>query len=328
MNSYIVFDLEWNQSPSGRDGAIDRLPFEIIEIGAVKLDENFQVISQFHELIKPRVYKQIHFKISEIIHMDMKQLKETGKPFEQVMEEFICWCGEDVRFCTWGPMDLTELQRNMMYYGMEIPFEFPLLFYDVQKLYSRLTGDAQKKSLDQAVEELGIEMERPFHQAMDDAYYTAMVMGKMEFDKVREYLSMDYYQLPEIRKEEVYLTFPEYRKYVSRTFDSKEEALADKKVMEITCRFCKKALRKKIRWFPTNQKTYWCLASCPEHGFVRGKIRVKKSDDGSVFAVKTMKETGEEGALYVQQKKEEMRIKRKEKSQLKKENLKSAVIKK
>ena len=38
---YIVFDLEWNQSPSGKEGAVESLPFEIIEIGAVKLDENF-----------------------------------------------------------------------------------------------------------------------------------------------------------------------------------------------------------------------------------------------------------------------------------------------
>ena len=37
MGQYIVLDLEWNQSPLGKDGSMDRLPFEIIEIGAVKL---------------------------------------------------------------------------------------------------------------------------------------------------------------------------------------------------------------------------------------------------------------------------------------------------
>lgn len=35
---YIVFDLEWNQSPEGKKGSDKKLPFEIIEIGAVKLD--------------------------------------------------------------------------------------------------------------------------------------------------------------------------------------------------------------------------------------------------------------------------------------------------
>ena len=29
--NYIVFDLEWNQNPSGKKTRNDRLPFEIIE---------------------------------------------------------------------------------------------------------------------------------------------------------------------------------------------------------------------------------------------------------------------------------------------------------
>lgn len=54
---YIVFDLEWNQSPTGRVIANEngsRIPFEIIEIGAVKLDENKNVISSFDRLIRHR----------------------------------------------------------------------------------------------------------------------------------------------------------------------------------------------------------------------------------------------------------------------------------
>ena len=39
MGQFIVLDLEWNQSPAGKEGSMNRLPFEIIEIGAVKLNE-------------------------------------------------------------------------------------------------------------------------------------------------------------------------------------------------------------------------------------------------------------------------------------------------
>ncbi|MEG2870986.1 MAG: DNA polymerase III, partial [Clostridium sp.] len=66
MGQFIVLDLEWNQSAHGKDGSMDRLPFEIIEIGAVKLNASLQIISEFHRLIKPRVYHQMHFKISEV----------------------------------------------------------------------------------------------------------------------------------------------------------------------------------------------------------------------------------------------------------------------
>ena len=53
---YIVFDLEWNQSSDGQEKEIKEIPFEIIEIGAVKLDENFQLKDRFNHLIKPKVY--------------------------------------------------------------------------------------------------------------------------------------------------------------------------------------------------------------------------------------------------------------------------------
>ncbi len=103
---------------------------------------------QFCRLIRPRVYPQMHYRISEVTHMDMAELERNGETFVAVIRVFLQWCGDDCVFCTWGSMDLTELQRNMAYYGVEIPFDKPLLYYDVQ-LYSLLQGDGkQKQSLD------------------------------------------------------------------------------------------------------------------------------------------------------------------------------------
>ena len=130
MGQFIVLDLEWNQSPAGKEGSMNRLPFEIIEIGAVKLNKNLQIISEFRRLIRPRVYRQMHYKISEVTHMSIEQLDTEGEDFVRVMTEFLEWCGDDYRFCTWGSMDLTELQRNMVYHGMELQFPSPLLYYD------------------------------------------------------------------------------------------------------------------------------------------------------------------------------------------------------
>ena len=109
---YIVFDLEWNQSSDGQEKEIKEIPFEIIEIGAVKLDENFQLKDRFNHLIKPKVYHKMHDFTRKLIHIKMEEL-ENEKYFPEVMEEFLDWCGEDYIFCTWGPLDLTELQRNM-----------------------------------------------------------------------------------------------------------------------------------------------------------------------------------------------------------------------
>ena len=142
--NYIVLDLEWNQSPSGKEDSVEHLPFEIIEIGAVKLDSQFREVDSFHRLVKPAVYQELHFKITEVTHMDMNELEQEGESFPKVMEAFLSWCGEEsIRFCTWGSMDLTELQRNIAYHGLENLFPRPLLYLDIQKLYSLQYGDGK-----------------------------------------------------------------------------------------------------------------------------------------------------------------------------------------
>ena len=315
MSHYIVLDLEWNQDPTGRGPSGDKLPFEIIEIGAVKLDENLRIISEFRRLILPRVYRQLHYKIAEVTHLTMADLLAEGKKFEDAVEEFLDWCGEDYYFCTWGTMDLTELQRNMVYHGLELPFPLPFLYYDLQKIYALLKEDRAKESLDTAVEQLEIPVEekRRFHCAADDAYYTALVMKKMGFARKSEYLSVDYYRLPEY-DEEFCLRFPDYDKYVSAPYEEKEEVLDDGKLTEMLCSVCHRPLRKKIRWFSSNQKYYYCLAYCPVHGYVRGKIRIKKAEDGELFAVKTVKLADETSIQKILSKKEEMKRKRAERN--------------
>ena len=320
MKEFVVFDLEWNQNPYGRETAVESLPFEIIEIGAVKLNEKLEIISSFCRLVRPQVYPELHFKIAEVTHMTMEELRKKGKPFPKVMKEFEEWCGKDVIYCTWGPMDLTELQRNVAYFGLENPFPKPLLYYDVQKLYSLFREEGkEKKALDTAVKELGLKEDRPFHQAFDDACYTAMVMERLDWEKAEPYISMDYYQLPENRKEEVLLRFPGYTKYVSRAFETREDAIADKKVTDMVCSQCKRTMRKKIRWFPASQRAYLCLAFCKEHGFYKGKIRIKKAWAGGVFAVEGSKSVAAAVAAGTSRRQEENRIKRNERNRQKRQ---------
>lgn len=328
MKTYIVFDLEWNQSPHGKADAVEDFPFEIIEIGAVKLDEQFHKIDEFHRLIRPQVYKQMHYAISEVTHMDMGELRDHGEPFERAAREFLAWSGAEAVYCTWGSMDLTELQRNLKYFGVENPFPKPLFYYDVQKLYGLFYKDGAKPSLDAAVEDLKLLEDRPFHRALDDAYYTGKVLAHMsreqQMDKVLSYKSIDYYRIPAGQEEEVRIVFPNYSKYVSRIFPSKEDALKDRGVTEMKCYLCGRALRKKIRWFTPNQKMYYGLAVCPAHGYLKGKIRMKRVDETQVYVVKTLKLTDEEGAGVIASRKEDARKRRSERNKAKRQRMKSS----
>ena len=115
---YVVVDFEWNQSPYGKNTSNKRLPFEIIEIGAVKLDENGREIGQFSKVIKPKVYKKLHHVTKSLTGITEKELS-LGSPFPDALEAFLEWCGDGYMFCTWGNLDLMELQRNMKFYHLE-----------------------------------------------------------------------------------------------------------------------------------------------------------------------------------------------------------------
>ncbi len=319
MKTYIVFDLEWNQSPNGKESSVNDCPFEIMEIGAIKLDEQWNVSDEFHRLVRPQIYPELHFMISEVTHMDMEELNARGVDFKTAMEDFIAWCGDDPVYCTWGSQDLTELQRNLVYYGMENPFPMPLCFYDVQKLFGLLDEEGRRLSLDAAVSELHLPQDRPFHRALDDAYYTGFVLKQLDKSQIEPYLSVDYYRLPATKEEHIHLVFPNYSKEVTRIFPSKDDALADKGVLEMKCYACGRILRKKVRWFAANQRMWYGLAVCPDHGYLRGKIRIKKVDDVRVFVVKTLKLTDEAGAQEVRDRKDGVRQRRAQRSRAKRQ---------
>lgn len=309
--NYIVLDLEWNQCPSGKEHEDRRLPFEIIEIGAVKLDEAHLPVDKFHEVVRPQVYKKLHFRTKEIVRLRDMDF-EHARLFSEVIQDFLNWCGEDPVFCTWGPADLTELQRNMSYHDISHKFPFPFLYYDIQKIFSIVYEDRKtRRSLEWAVDLLKITKEIPFHSAFSDALYTARVMEQLTDSQILDNSSVDYYRTPETRKQEFYLPYSTYIKYVSKPFYSKPQAMKDRIVVSTACTICQKNLQKKIRWFAAGSSNYCCVAYCNKHGYIKGKIRLRQRDDGKIYAIKTIKLISEEDAFAIREKKEIQRIKRK-----------------
>lgn len=293
--NYIVLDLEWNQSSTGKEPEIQTMPFEIIEIGALKLNNEKSIVGEFDQLIRPMVYRELYRFTSQLVQMRMEEL-ERGKSFREVCKEFLDWCGEeDFMFCTWGPTDLTELQRNMAFHQMEALAKGPIAFLDVQKLFSIAFEDRKtRRSLEWAVDYLQIEKDIPFHRAFSDAYYTAKVLTAIKKEKIWENVSYDLYHPPASREDEVRIQFEGYFKYISRGFNDRTSAFLDHEVASCKCYVCHHNLRKKVKWFTPNGKHYYCVAYCPEHGFVKGKIRVRKSEQGKYFVVKTTKFITEE----------------------------------
>ncbi|MBR2275591.1 MAG: exonuclease domain-containing protein [Lachnospiraceae bacterium] len=319
--NYIVFDLEWNQSNEKFNRDLG-LPFEILEIGAVKLNKKLKVVDKFEVVIKPQIYHYINYITTKIVHLTSEEL-ENGKPFPVAMNEFLEWCGKDYILCIWGTSDITELQRNMMYYGMDMLADGPLLYYDIQKFFSLAYEDGKKRrSLETAVDYLGIEKDIPFHRAYDDAYYTAKVFQRVNSykPKTKRYVSYDVFIAPRTKKDEIEVNFKTYSKYISREFPDKMVAIEDSRVNETKCYECKRVAPQRIKWFSVNGKHYYCVSYCKKHGYLKGKIRMKKTDDGNFYVVKTLKLVSREQAQEIALKQDKLRLQRLEKRKAKKDN--------
>ena len=311
--NYIVLDLEWNQAP----GKIDKgcgVPFEIVEIGAVKLNKKLEIVDKFEQIIKPQIYRTIHYMTSKIIHLDQEAL-DNGRPFPEVMDEFLKWCGNDYRFCIWGTLDLTELQRNMCYYGMDELTKKPLPFLDIQKLYSLAYEDGKvRRALEYAIDELAINKDEVFHRAYSDAYYTALVFKRIRQDHsdVEDYLSYDLFMLPQTKRDEVHAKFKTYTKFISREFVDKKTAMSDRVVTSMKCYHCGRTTKKVIKWFSVNGHHYYAVGFCKRHGYIKGKVRMKKADDGNVYVVKTMKAISADEVEQIKEKQDKLRQQRAE----------------
>lgn len=84
--------------------------------------------------------------------------------------------------------------------------------------------------------------------------------------------------------------------------------MKDRTMVSTMCPICRCPAKRKIRWFSTNNsKVYYSLALCHEHGPVAGKIRIRKTDEGKYFGVKTLRAEDTEAADEIREKHESLR---------------------
>ena len=112
--SYIVLDLEWNQAYVQKAIAVQkrlssRLRGEVIQIGAVKLDENGNICGSYSKNVKPKYFCKIHRHVMLLTGIT-QEMMDMGTPLDRAIESFFSFCGDDAVFLTWGPDDIPMLK--------------------------------------------------------------------------------------------------------------------------------------------------------------------------------------------------------------------------
>lgn len=233
--SYIVFDLEFNQG-SNSEKAINitnpRCPFEIIEIGAIKLNKNLQIISTFHKLIKPVIYNDINPFVSKITGITSETLIGANT-FKEIYKEFLQFIGENMNVLgVWGVADIKELFRNIKYHELN-PYLIPKEYINIQSYASKYLTCPKGTNigLSNAVELFGIPLEYEFHNAINDAYYTAQVFNRIYNKKMKPKI----YNIDENRNQNRYTSkkteiqtdklFKQFEKMFNREMTKEEKSI-------------------------------------------------------------------------------------------------------
>ncbi len=170
---YIILDLEFNGTYSKHR---HKFVNEIIEFGAVKCDEQLNIIEIFSELVKPQISKKLNSHVSALTHITIDELKKSNNSFSHVMSKFRKFLGDGV-LMTWSNSDVLVLIENYKYFYGNDKLPFMKYYVNLQKYCERAIGysdKARQLGLSACAEMLGITFEEnSLHRAYNDAELTA-----------------------------------------------------------------------------------------------------------------------------------------------------------
>lgn len=281
---YITLDLEWNQAYAQKALAVQRhlscrLRGEVIQIGAVKLNENMQPCGSYQVIVKPKHFKKLHRHVSELTGITQEQM-DAGTPLPVAEANFRKWCGNDFVFLTWGPDDIPMLKENLNIHG--INSKWLERVYDLQVIFNRQTdGGNKQRSLEYAMEYFDVPQRLPAHDALNDAYFTALVAAKLDvhagiasYDSVRgEHLECSVIGDADAG-DDGYVTIG--------------EMLEDEIVTSPTCPICKNKLISSGKYLHSKGQKYTFIFNCENDGDMVLTLKLHKNFNDTWRAKRTL----------------------------------------
>ncbi len=192
--NYIIFDLEWNSS---YNYSAHSFMNEIIEIGALKIDERLEVVDTFKQLIYPHFTKKLSSRCKNLTKITNEEIRENGIDFLDAFRDFARWSeGEKNVFMSWSNSDLFVLSNNFVQNTGSANISFISNYCDAQKYCMRFVNksdnpDNNQIALERCAELFGINVDtEKLHRALADCYVTLQCLKKV-YDKniIKEYIS-------------------------------------------------------------------------------------------------------------------------------------------
>lgn len=207
---YIIVDLEFNNLKNitkyyekffddNKELKDIELENEIIEIGAIKVDQYMKPIFEMREYIKPTIFPVINPKVTEITKIDSNILNENGISFEEAINKLKGMFEKGDVLCSWAKDDVAEIIINANYHEYK-DLNWLDRYLDIQEYASRILAHKKALGLKTALDELKIRVdETKLHDALNDAFYTLEVFKRIYNSRIiKNHIVYDIYNMPAI----------------------------------------------------------------------------------------------------------------------------------
>lgn len=140
MNNMIFFDTETSGLIENESLAVERQP-RILEIGAIKVDSQLEVIERFSAILLPPGY-EITPEIEKITGLTQKALVAAGKQFPEIVPR-LCnfFLGSEALVAHNLRFDLMMLVYELRRIGWEYRFPFPRQHIDTLAMWPGKLAD-------------------------------------------------------------------------------------------------------------------------------------------------------------------------------------------
>lgn len=178
---HIVIDLEMNVLDKRYIKEKQSCSREIIQIGAVLLDEQYQEIGYFNTLVKPQYNDRIERRIEKLTGITTEMV-QNAPVFKDAIAQFFLWCHsirDDFYIYQWSLSDCEQITKELELKKVCLSSEDAALlqrFQDFQKEYGDKLGLSRALSLKDAVMYAGVDFSGKEHDALDDAKNTAALL--------------------------------------------------------------------------------------------------------------------------------------------------------
>ena len=195
--NYLVIDLEMCKVP--RDYRSKRYKYanETIQIGAVLLDEEFKRIGTLSQFVHPE-HGVIDYFIENLTGIKNGQVKHAPR-LQEALLHMLNWIGDrEYKVYAWSGSDraqiLHEIKAKNIVDEKIASFMEESRWVDYQDIFMKRYEMSRKMSLEEALGRADIDPKGKFHDGMDDAVNTGLLIEKLEMNPDYQLVS---YEMPE-----------------------------------------------------------------------------------------------------------------------------------